>query len=118
MQQFLELAKKVNVKAAVHITGDAYGKFDRLFKTVPSIGFEFDNFNPQPIFHLVQKNGKVQPEEMFRTFNMGWGFAVIVSGEDKEATLQSLGDGEVIGKVTAETGRIRVKEGGEWLSIR
>lgn len=118
MQQFLELAKTIKVKAAVNITGDAYGKFDRLFRAAPGIGFEFDNFKPQPIFNLIRKNGKVQPEEMFKTFNMGWGFAAIVNREDQETALQLLGDGEVIGKVTEETGRIKVREGGAWLSIR
>ncbi len=117
VKQFLELARKVKVKAAVHITGDAYGKFDRLFSASPGIGLEFDNFRPQPIFRLIRENG-VLPAEMFNTFNMGWGFAVIVNKEDVETALQLLGDGEAIGKITPEAGRIRVKEGGTWLSIR
>ena len=53
------------------------------------IGFEFHNFKPQPIFELVQEtasdlDGTITDEEMFRTFNMGWGFAVIVDRAEKD----------------------------------
>ena len=38
--------REVKIKAAVHITGDAYTKFNNLTRSSPGIGFEFDNFNP------------------------------------------------------------------------
>ncbi len=79
--------KKVNVKAAVHITGDAYLKFRKLGK-----GFEFFNFKPQPIFKLI--NAFVPTDEMFRTFNMGWGFALVVDKKEADSA------GETIGRVT------------------
>ena len=51
----LKLAREVKVKAAVHITGDALLKFNNLANYSPGIGFEFNNFKPQPIFGLIQK---------------------------------------------------------------
>src|SRR3990172_5337747 len=68
------------VKAVVHITGDAYLKFNNLTSFSPNIGFQFTNFKPQPIFRVIQETAKqlglaISDEEMFRTFNMGWGFA-------------------------------------------
>jgi phosphoribosylformylglycinamidine cyclo-ligase len=94
VKPFLKAAKEINILGAVNITGDAYLKFKKLTR----FGFEFDNFKPQPIFRLIQNCG-VPIEEMFKTFNIGWGFAVIVRKEDVEDTLQLLKDSKVIGKI-------------------
>jgi phosphoribosylformylglycinamidine cyclo-ligase len=109
VKPLLMVAREIKVKAAVHITGDAYLKFDRLTKFSRDIGFEFDNFHPHPIFGLIQKtaselNGMISDEEMFKTFNMGWGFAIVVNKENKGKALDILGktgaEAEQIGYVT------------------
>jgi len=109
------------IKAAVHITGDAYLKFDRLMQFNKGIGFEFDNFQPQPIFHLIQKVSKkrrspISDGEMFKTFNMGWGFAVVVDEALKEEAIDSFERSGIetsqIGKVT-DSGEIVVKYNGK-----
>jgi len=91
----LNVAENIKVKAAVHITGDAYLKFNRLTLFSKGIGFEFNNFKPQPIFDLIQKTamelgGEITDEEMFKTFNMGWGFAVIVDKADEDEAIDTL----------------------------
>jgi len=95
VKPFLNAVKKIDILGAVHITGDAYLKFRKL----TNLGFEFDNFKPHPIFNLIRECG-VPIKEMFKTFNMGYGFAVIVRKEDVEDALQLLKDGEIIGKIT------------------
>ena len=105
VKPLLKVAKAVKVKAAVHITGDAYLKFNNLVRFSPGIGFEFTNFKPQPIFGLIQKTARelgfsIADEEMFKTFNMGWGFAIIVNKTDADNALDVLGEAEVIGTVT------------------
>ena len=111
VKTFLKVAQTVKVKAAVHVTGDAYLKFNNLTRFSPGIGFEFNNFKLQPIFELIQKTAlelgyTVTDEEMFRTFNMGWGFAVIVDQTDMEEALSALekagAQPEQIGKVTTK----------------
>lgn len=102
-----------NVKAAVHVTGDAYLKFDKLQEVNPGIGFVFDNFNPPPIYDVIQdatrRLGKeIDDEEMFRTFNMGWGFVVVTDPRSVNAVIDAMGEGEPIGKVT-NTGGIEIK---------
>lgn len=113
VKPFLNVTEKVKVKGAVHITGDAYLKFDRLTKFSAKIGFEFDNFRPQAIFSLIQEASRrlgrpVTDEEMFKTFNMGWGFAVIVERDDADEALTILKrsdiDSEQIGHVTKSRG--------------
>jgi phosphoribosylformylglycinamidine cyclo-ligase len=109
VKPLLKLNSEVKVKAAVHITGDAYMKFNNLTSFSPGIGFEFTNFKPQPIFGLIQKTAAelgytITDEEMFKTFNMGWGFAIIVNKADTDKAMNTLeqekSKPEIIGKVT------------------
>jgi phosphoribosylformylglycinamidine cyclo-ligase len=113
VKPFLKLIKRVKVLGAVHITGDAYLKFEKLTKH----GFHFNNFKPHQIFKMVQEAGKVSTKEMFKTFNQGWGFAVIVRRKDADAALQSLGEeAEVIGEVV-ERG-ISIEYAGKRFSLK
>jgi phosphoribosylformylglycinamidine cyclo-ligase len=116
VKPFLKVAEEVRVKAAVHITGDAYLKFNRLTLFSKGIGFEFNNFKPQPIFMLIQKTaeelgGRIPDDEMFKTFNMGWGFAIIVDRVERDRALDVLESAKVhaeeIGHLT-ETKGIRI----------
>ncbi len=109
VKPLLKVAEAVKIKAAVHITGDAYSKFINLARFSPGIGFEFNNFKPQPIFGLIQKTAlelgfTIMDEEMFKTFNMGWGFAIVVDKADADKAVTALektgAEPEQIGKVT------------------
>jgi len=110
VKPILNAAKEVEIKGAVHITGDAYLKFNRLMKFSKGIGFEFNNFKPQPIFELIQKTapevgGIIKDEEMLKTFNMGWGFAVVVDKTNEDKVTGSFEKSKVkaerIGNVTS-----------------
>jgi phosphoribosylformylglycinamidine cyclo-ligase len=109
----LKVAETLEVKAAVHITGDGYLKFDGLTQFSKGIGFEFNNFKPQPIFELIQETaselgGTITDEEMFKTFNMGWGFAIIVDKADRDKAVDVLEktetQAEEIGHMTSSEG--------------
>jgi phosphoribosylformylglycinamidine cyclo-ligase len=96
----LKISRAHHVKGLVHITGDAYQKFDRLMMFSRGIGFEFDNFKPQPIFRLIRETapevrGPITDEEMLKTFNMGWGFAVVVNESDADSVIDTLEKNEV-----------------------
>jgi phosphoribosylformylglycinamidine cyclo-ligase len=114
VKSVLNTTKQVKVKGAIHITGDAYVKFARFIKYSKGIGFEFDNFKPQPIFGLIQEIapdvvGVITDEEMLKTFNMGWGFAIVVDKKDENEAISIIEkngvEAEIIGKVT-DSGRI------------
>jgi len=126
VKPLLNLAKKVRIKGAVHITGDAYLKFDRLMEFSKGIGFVFNNFRPQPIFGLIQRTapavrGKISDEEMLKTFNMGWGFAVVVGNEDADTTVDYVekagAKAELIGNVT-NTGKITAQYKGKKIVLK
>ncbi len=125
VKPLLKTASIVKIKAAVHVTGDAYLKFNNLARFSPGIGFEFDNFKPHPIFGLMQKTAvelgyRVTDEEMFRTFNMGWGFAIIVGKNDADNALIAMekagAQPEQIGNVTKNQG-IVVRHGNKKLIL-
>jgi phosphoribosylformylglycinamidine cyclo-ligase len=95
VKPFIQLVRNLKVKATTHITGDAYLKFDKLMHVNRKIGFEFDNFSPQPIFGLIQKvsgrkHSTISDVEMFKTFNMGWGFAVVVDPAVEDEAIDCL----------------------------
>jgi phosphoribosylformylglycinamidine cyclo-ligase len=111
VKPLLKLAAEARIKGAVHITGEGYAKFNQLAKFSKGIGFEFSNFKPQPIFNLIQQTapevkgkGIITDEEMLRTFNMGWGFALIVNKKDSDTAIDCIEKtgikAELIGKVT------------------
>ncbi len=110
----------------VHITGDGYLKFDRLMEFSKGIGFEFDNFEPQPIFNLIQKTssevrGDITDEEMLKTFNLGWGFAVIVEKTEENSVVESFKKtavgAERIGRVT-DSGHIVALYKGKKIALK
>ena len=118
VKPLLHLAKEVKIKAAVHITGDAYTKFNNISNYSHGIGFEFNNFHPQPIFGLIQKSASdlgytITDQEMFTTFNMGWGLGIIVDNPDKDVALDLLEKNcfnpELIGKVTSKERIVEIK---------
>jgi phosphoribosylformylglycinamidine cyclo-ligase len=77
------LQSGLNVKALIHITGDGLFNLNRVKKEV---GYFIDFLpDPPPIFSLIQECGKVSQEEMFRVFNMGIGFCLVVP--DSQALL-------------------------------
>ncbi|MEM3596979.1 MAG: phosphoribosylformylglycinamidine cyclo-ligase [Candidatus Bathyarchaeia archaeon] len=126
VKPLLRVAESVKIKAAVHITGDAYLKFGNLQKFSKGIGFEFTNFKPHPIFELIQRTavelgGRITDDEMFKTFNMGWGFAVVVDRADMDRAIDILErtdvEGEQIGFIT-DSGRIRVHYKGKKMVLK
>lgn len=86
VKPILEMIKKTDVKGLAHITGGGFRKLKRLNK---NICYKIDKL-PEilPIFKEIQTLGNVADEEMFRTFNMGIGFCVIVSKENAEKVIE------------------------------
>jgi len=79
VREVLDCLGKVEVKGLANITG---GGLENLAR-ITTYGFEIHSLpEPPEIFTLVQELGKVREREMFRTFNMGIGFCVVVGEEE------------------------------------
>ena len=76
----LESIEECDIHGLAHITGGSFTKLLRLKKT----GYMIDNMpEPPEIFQLIE-NEDVEKEEMYKTFNMGIGFCLIVPEEEGE----------------------------------
>lgn len=79
------------IKAMAHLTGGGF--VDNIPRVLPDgVGVEIDKgaWEVPPLFRLIQDKGGVSEVEMFRVFNMGIGFVLIVSSEAAEDTLARL----------------------------
>ncbi len=80
VQPVLETIAECDVHGLAHITGGSFTKLLRLKKT----GYLLDSLpEPPEIFQIIENRG-VEREEMYKTFNMGIGFCIIVPEEEKE----------------------------------
>ena len=73
-----KLIRKANMPlhGLLHVTGGSFAKFSRLNNNV---SYRLDNLPmPLDIFKLIQKEGHIQTKEMYRTFNMGIGFCIVL----------------------------------------
>jgi phosphoribosylformylglycinamidine cyclo-ligase len=95
------------VRALAHVTGD--GLFN-LVRTTKPVGFDIEHWpEPRPIFALLQRLGGIADEEMFRAFNMGIGFGLVVAPSDADAArrrLEAAGERvHVLGRATLDPAR-------------
>src|SRR5262245_46251664 len=71
--------QRLPIRALVNITGDGLLNLTRI---KAAVSFKLDALpEPQPIFRLIQKLGNVSRAEMYRGFNMGVGFCLIVPND-------------------------------------
>ena len=76
----LEALDGCDIHGLAHITGGSFTKLLRLKKT----GYLLDNMpDPPKIFQMIEDQD-VEKAEMYKTFNMGIGFCLIVPEEEEE----------------------------------
>ncbi len=99
VKEILELLKISEIHGLANITGGGLRNLIRLKKK----RFILDNLiEPAPIFKFIQKTGDISDFEMYQTFNMGMGFAIIVPERDADTVLQYLKhkiDAQIVGFV-------------------
>lgn len=98
------LAQVVKLKGLSHITGSGLpGNVPRCLPPGVRAVLSERRWQRSPLFDLLQKTGDVAPAEMFKTFNMGLGFVVVVSEPDVHTAIAHL---EGRGVKAFEVGRI------------
>ncbi len=103
--QVLSITEKTEVHGMCHVTGGGLLNFSRLTK----YGFDFtDPLPPQEIFTWLQEHGKVETAEMYRTFNMGMGYAFVVPSGSEDPILSGVKGSRVVGSVNPDPG-VRLK---------
>lgn len=109
----LKVLEQVNVKGISHVTGGGfYENLPRMLNDKVALNINKNSYEVPAIFKLLQSTGNIPERDMYNTFNMGIGMALIVPAEDVEETLQILKqEGETayeIGEVIAGNKEINI----------
>lgn len=99
-------SREINVHGIVHMTG---GGMHNLFRIVKGrdLGFVIDNpLPPQEMVLKLQELGKVADKEVYKTWNMGMGMALIVDPADVDAVLAKAKEfgmtAQIVGKISRD----------------
>jgi len=87
-RSILKVLKEVQIKAVAHITGGGF--YENIPRVLPgglSVEIKRGSWTVQPIFRMIQERSQVKEKEMFRTFNMGIGMALILGPRKAQCTL-------------------------------
>jgi phosphoribosylformylglycinamidine cyclo-ligase len=85
--------RAVRVRAMAHVTGGGItGNLPRVLPDGCRAVIRRQAWPVPPVFTALQRAGNVADAEMFRTFNMGLGYLVVVTAGDVEASVRALTD--------------------------
>lgn len=109
----LNIIDKFNVKGIAHITGG--GLIENIPRVIPDglqVLINKESWEVLPIFKFLQRLGNIPECDMYRTFNMGIGFVLIVSTKEKFRIIAELtSSGEIcheIGRIVSKIGKSSV----------
>lgn len=109
------LMAKIKINGMAHITGGGFP--DNIPRVLPkAVNAEIDrtSWEVPTIFKFIQNQGKVETDEMYRVFNMGIGFVVIIAKRDLEKATNILRachqPYNVIGVIRKGTGVVTYKD--------
>ncbi len=120
VQPIVRLLAKYKVKRVVHamahITGGGLvGNIPRILPKDCNAVLKTSSWPRPRIFPFLQKAGPVEEDEMFRVFNMGIGYVLIVAADFADSigrNLQRWGEKvNRIGTITAGSGKVVLKNG-------
>ncbi|MDV6011220.1 phosphoribosylformylglycinamidine cyclo-ligase [Haloechinothrix sp. LS1_15] len=90
-RECLSLIAETNVRTFAHVTGG--GLVSNLARVIPKglvAILERDSWTPQPVFGMIAHRGRIDQDEMERTFNMGVGMVAVIAAEDVDRALAVL----------------------------
>lgn len=91
VKPILKLIEQVKVKGISHITGGGfYENMPRMLREGVALKIDKNSYEVPPIFKLIAERGNIPERDMYNTFNMGIGMAVIVPESEVEKSLKIL----------------------------
>lgn len=87
----LHLLEKYKILGIAHITGG--GIVENIPRILPegvSVKIDRESWPKPPIFSFIRKEGEISDEEMYRTFNMGIGMALIIRQNKTDQIINEL----------------------------
>ena len=108
-QPIHKLLKVMSLSGIAHITGG--GLIENVPRIIPNglcAAIQTEKIRIPSIMLELEKRGNVDRMEMFGTFNMGVGMAVVVDEKDAEKVLSTLKDAYEIGEITENEEKINL----------
>lgn len=104
-RQVLDVIRNVDVHGVAHITGGGFDEnIPRILSEGMGLSIREGSWPILPVFHFLEKYGKVEHREMFNIYNMGIGMVLAMDKADALEAIKILeGHGEkayVIGSIT------------------
>ena len=100
VRPLLDLAQKVRVKAAAHITGGGFHEnIPRCLPPGKGARILLEDVRVLPIFSLIQQKGDIPLSDMYNTFNMGVGMVLVLDREATKVALSSIEGSYILGSV-------------------
>ena len=100
----------IKVKACSHITGGGfYENIPRMLIEGTHAVVEKESYPVPPIFDLLAKEGQIEEQMMYNTFNMGLGMVLAIDPAEKEKAMEILKEA---GESAYVVGKIEVGEKG------
>ena len=97
------------VKGLAHITGGGLpGKMPAVLPDGLAATFQAGSWQIPPIFDVIQREGSVSTDEMYRIFNMGLGMVAVCAEQDLAAFQESVPDSRLVGRVVRREGDAQV----------
>jgi phosphoribosylformylglycinamidine cyclo-ligase len=109
----LSLMKRGLIRGCAHITGGGFtDNVDRILPSGCDAAIDCRTWTPHAIFTWMQKQGRVENHEMYRTFNMGIGMVLAVKPTDADKVLGAKAiakfEPRVVGTVVAGSGKVKL----------
>ncbi len=100
----------VTIKGLAHLTGGAFvDNIPRILPDEVAVVVRRDAWETPPLFRLIEREGGIGHDEMYRVFNMGIGMVVVVDPCDVDDALDAVGrEACVFGEVVARGAGERV----------
>ena len=91
VKPILKLIEKVKVKGISHITGGGfYENLPRMLREGVSLKIDKNSYEVPALFKLIASRGNIPERDMYNTFNMGIGMAVIVPADQVDKAINLL----------------------------
>ncbi len=115
VKTILSLLENFRIKGMAHITGG--GLVENIPRILPvGLGVKIDKeaWEIPNLFKIIQQGGKIDDNEMYRVFNNGIGFVLVVNSKDADSIMTNLKeldeDGAIIGEVVPSSNKERLVE--------
>lgn len=103
------LEKGIDIKGMVHITGGGF--YDNIPRVLPEgkgVKINPDAFPTPGIYKFILEKSGIEEKELYRVFNMGIGYIMVLEQAEAEKCMSLIDDACVIGTVT-DTGEVEIE---------